>query len=135
MEPIINPWLFYLIAVVDDAQWFLNIIIFLSIASFIVISTYYFIEFCSDDYRKEHKENALKNSKSILKKIFKTFIACSVAISIIPGSDTIYKMIVADNITPNNLEIVSDTVEGGIDYIFEKINSLTLDEMEDAEND
>lgn len=40
------------------------------------------------------------------------------------------KMLVADNITPNNLEIVGDTIKEGVDYIFEKIN-LVVEESRD----
>lgn len=30
----------------------------------------------------------------------------------------------AKNITPNNIELFGDTVKDGVDYVFEKINSL-----------
>lgn len=39
-------------------------------------------------------------------------------------------MLVASQVTPNNIELVGDTVESSIDYIFEKINSLKVESEE-----
>lgn len=128
MEPIINPWLFYLISVVDNMLVFLTIITVLSGTAVFAFIVAYGI--CSvDNYYEECKPIHIK----FLKTSLKIFIPTLILSMLIPNSTTIYKMIVADNVTPHNIEVVGDTIEGGIDYIFEKINSLTLDEVEKDE--
>ena len=123
MEPIINPWLFYLIDVVDNMLVFLITITGLSGTAVLVFTVAYGV--CSvDNYYEEYKPIHSK----FLKKSLKIFIPTLILLMLIPNSTTIYKMIIADNITPHIIEIVGDTVESSIDYIFEKINSLTLEE-------
>lgn len=125
MEPIINPWLFYLIDVVDNMLVFLLLITSLSGTAALVFIVAYGV--CSvDNYYEEYKPIHSK----FLKTSLKIFIPALILLMLIPNSTTIYKIIVADNVTPHNIEVVGDTIEGGIDYIFEKINSLSLEETE-----
>ena len=131
MEPIINPLWFYLIDVVDNLQIVSEIILTLSCIVLLLLSAVMFFEAASSELEEQEKQAYFKYLKTMLKVI----IPCIIITTFTPSSDAIYKMIIADNVTPHNIEIVGDTIEGSIDYIFEKINSLTLDEMEDAEND
>lgn len=129
MEPIINPLWFYLIGVVDNLQIVVGIILILSCIALAIVSLIMFFEY-SELYLEEQEKQAYFK---YLKITLKVIIPCIIITSFTPSSDTIYKMIIADNITPHNIEVVGDAVEGGIDYIFEKINSLTLDEVEKDE--
>ena len=129
MEPIINPLWFYLIDVVDSLQTVVGIILILSCIALAIVSLIMFFEYSELYLEEQEKQAYFKYLKTILKVI----IPCIIITSFTPSSDTIYKMIIADNITPHNIEVVGDAVEGGIDYIFEKINSLTLDEVEKDE--
>ena len=129
MEPIINPLWFYLIDVVDNLQIVVGIILMLSCIAFAIVSLIMFFEYSELYLEEREKQTYFKYLKTALKVI----IPCIIITILTPSSDTIYKMIIADNITPHNIEVVGDTIEGGIDYIFEKINSLTLDEVEKDE--
>lgn len=129
MEPIINPLWFYLIDVVDNLQTVVGIILMLSCIALAIVSLIMFFEYSELYLEEREKQTYFKYLKTALKVI----IPCIIITSLTPSSDTIYKMIIADNITPHNIEVVGDAVEGGIDYIFEKINSLTLDEVEKDE--
>ena len=129
MEPIINPLWFYLIGVVDNLQIVVGIILILSCIALAIVSLIMFFEYSELYLEEREKQTYFKYLKTALKVI----IPCIIITSFTPSSDTIYKMIIADNITPHNIEVVGDAVEGGIDYIFEKINSLTLDEVEKDE--
>lgn len=129
MKPIINPLWFYLIDVVDSLQIVVDIILILSCIALAIVSLIMFFEY-SELYLEEQEKQAYFK---YLKITLKVIIPCIIITSFTPSSDTIYKMIIADNITPHNIEVVGDAVEGGIDYIFEKINSLTLDEVEKDE--
>lgn len=126
MEPIINPWLFYLIDIVDNINLICMIMLVIAFIALGLISICVFGDMVDDTPGENEKQNYFKYIKISLKVI----IPCIIITSFTPSSDTIYKMIIADNITPHNIEVVGDTIEGGIDYIFEKINSLTLDEVD-----
>lgn len=129
MEPIINPLWFYLIDIVDNLQIVVDIILILSCIALAIVSLIMFFEYSELYLEEREKQTYFKYLKTALKVI----IPCIIITILTPSSDTIYKMIIADNITPHNIEVVGDTIEGGIDYIFEKINSLTLDEVEKDE--
>lgn len=127
MEPIINPLYFYLIDISNEINMLLGFILIVSVVVTVIYSCCWWYE--NSYYDKQEKLKFFKFLTTMLKII----IPCSVLVTFIPSSDTIYKMIIADNVTPHNLEVVGSTVEDGIDYIFEKINSLTLDEVDKNE--
>lgn len=129
MEPIINPLWFYLIDIVDNINLICMIILIIALIALCAIAICAVSDIVSDIIGEDEKQAYFKYLKTALKVI----ISCIIITSFTPSSDTIYKMIIADNITPHNIEVVGDAVEGGIDYIFEKINSLTLDEVEKDE--
>ena len=129
MEPIINPLWFYLIDVVDKINLICIIMLVIALIVLSAISICVVSDMVGDIIEEDEKQAYFKYIKISLKVI----IPCIIITSFTPSSDTIYKMIIADNITPHNIEVVGDTIEGGIDYIFEKINSLTLDEVEKDE--
>lgn len=126
MEPIINPLWFYLIDIVDNINLICMIMLVIAFIALGLISICVFGDMVDDTLGENEKQNYFKYIKISLKVI----IPCIIITSFTPSSDTIYKMIIADNITPHNIEVVGDTIEGGIDYIFEKINALTLEEVE-----
>ena len=124
MKPIINPWLFYLIDVADNINLICIIMLVIALIASGLISICLFDAVAGGIIGEDKKQAYFKRLKTSLKVI----IPCIIITILTPSSDTIYKMIIADNITPHNIEIVGDTVESSIDYIFEKINSLTLEE-------
>lgn len=123
MEPIINPLWFYLIDVVDNLSMVSIILLIISILAFAIISFCAVASFIDDTLEEKEKQICLKYLKMTLKVI----IPCATIALFTPNSTTIYKMIIADNITPHNIEVVGNTIEDSIDYIFEKINSLSLE--------
>lgn len=121
-EPIISPWVFYLISLVDNILYFFGILVVVSI---FVGAVYALIALYSYDTIPYDKEEVFKKGAiRIFKYIVATFIVSCVITMFVPSSDTIYKMLVASQVTPHNIEVMGDTVENSIDYIFEKIQSL-----------
>lgn len=129
MEPIINPLWFYLIDVVDGVKFTCAFMLIVSFIALAIISFVFLFLWSEDNLEEKEKQSYFRYLKLVLKVI----IPFAIITIFTPCSDTIYKMIIADNVTPHNIEVVGDTIEGGIDYIFEKINSLTLDEVEKDE--
>ena len=102
IEPIISPWIFYLIEVISN----------LKVASFVVaaitacIATFSGMRlFIADE---EHKLNFAKH--------FKISLVICIIVSIVsmlcPSQNTMYKMLISNYVTPNNLEYIHETIKG-----------------------
>ena len=101
-EPIINPWIIYLISRVCAIKCLLYVT---SIVAFLVA---FFASM-----------NELEN---ISPK--KALVVCVVSIVFnvfIPHEETIYKMIVAQHVTPANIQMVGEGAEKAVDKVIEKI--------------
>ncbi len=126
MEPIINPWVFYLMDIVDSWELifeFMGVLGCLLFVGFFIAEKVK--EYC------EYAQSEIEMLKSIRKFLMKLSIPLLILGILLPTSSTIYKMIVAKNVTPNNIQIVGDTVEDGIDYIFDKINEVVDEKGEE----
>lgn len=107
MEPIINPWFFY----------FVDILSTLVIVCAILIVAYPLLVFLY----------CLHNDNDIDMKI-KYFIPTLIFALIViftPSPNTMYKMLVASKITPNNIKMVEDTINQGLEKA-EKISNNNL---------
>lgn len=116
MKPIINPWLFYF-ASVSDRLCILAVM--LSIA-FIVCSIIFLIDY------GDGNDLSLKTSK-------KFFICSLISISIgvlMPSKNTIYEMVVANNITPATIEKGEEEIKDVVDYIVDKISEIDSSKKE-----
>lgn len=115
MKPIINPWLFYLVDCLDD----LKMLCILAVPLLIFVIGYLTITI-DDLGRGEEKE--LKAARRTRKIVILFSILLLIVIPFIPSKETCYKMMVASQITDNNIQKAEDTIKNSVDYIFEKIN-------------
>ena len=108
MNPIINPWIFYLI---DLSNSLSRISVFLFVVSTVIcIILSGILAFDNDCFiNKKDKQKIVK----YFKWIFITFCASSLCLIFIPRADTLYKMIVASYITDDN---VAKAVDIGKDF-------------------
>lgn len=89
MTPVINPWIFYLMSVVDTLK-FGAIIVAVALAMLMPI---WLVE-------SDHPERV------------STLLAVAIALSIfVPSEKTVTKMVLAQNVTYERVEAVTDTVE------------------------
>lgn len=115
MKPIINPWMFYLVECLDG----LKMLCILAVPLLVFVIGY--ITFTIDDLvRGEEKE--LKSARRTRKIVILFSILLLIVIPFIPSKETCYKMMVASQITDNNIQKAEDTIKNSVDYIFEKIN-------------
>lgn len=119
MEPIINPIWFYVIFVFNSINFFASLLFLVGCVATIVIGL--IVLFGIDESEKPLL-------RIVLKKILIGLVVSVLISTFVPDKTTIEKMIVAKNITPNNIELFGDTVKDGVDYVFEKINSLEKEE-------
>ena len=115
MTPIINPWIFYVINLInkfDDLLWAV-IILLVSIGVLIIA-----IIIDTGDF--EIFEGVIKSK---LFKIYITlFVLCPLLVVIIPSKETMYTMAVAHYVTYENVETATDIIKDGVDYLFDKID-------------
>ena len=115
MKPIINPWLFYIVDCLEG----LKMVCIISVPVLVIVIG--FLTATIDDLgRGEEKE--LKSARRTRKIVILFSILILIVIPFIPSKETCYKMMVASQITDNNIQKAEDTIKNSVDYIFEKIN-------------
>ena len=115
MTPIINPWMFYLVDFLDELK--MLCILAVPLLLFVIV----IITIMIDDL-KPNKEKELKSYRRTRKIVILFSISILIVIPFIPSKETCYKMMVASQITDNNIQKAEDTIKNSVDYIFEKIN-------------
>lgn len=131
MTTIINPWVFYWIDVLCRFNDFMDLINLIGIVAipFLIAFASYGTHLMNEN--KEYGENdrdfkdgkALKSiSMKILKPLICLWILSVLTLIFIPSKETMYTMLVAQNVTSENIEIATDTIKESVDYIFDKFN-------------
>lgn len=103
MEPIISPALIYLIHMIN-AIYGLSIFV-LFVSAFTMVMSPLIADCICEDYEEEGK---------VMRKIIKIcailVVICIILIMFIPTEKTIYAMIAASMITPDNISITEDQI-------------------------
>lgn len=116
MTPIINPWLFYLVNVIDNLKSACFAIILIIVISFGAITLVELGE--GADELELNEAKVIKN----LKKMAIAVVLLMAFDMFLPSKETCYQMMIASQITDNNIQKAEDTIKESVDYIFEKIN-------------
>ena len=112
MEPIISPWFFYF---ADKAN---GVILLSSLISLVLIATssFMFLEEVCAGYN-----GFSKDSKKTNKQLFMLGVLFALIALFTPSSSTIYKMELARQITPNNIEQLSNATDKAMNALIDKI--------------
>lgn len=113
-DPIISPWLIYLI---DTVEPLINVIIvsaLVSISMFILLLTANAAIY--DDDKIE------ENSKKV-KLFLKVGVICGLLLVFIPRPCTLYKMVVANYVTPANIQATGEFADKTMDKVIDKITN------------
>lgn len=111
MDPIISPWIIYLISLLSVFKVLAIILVaILSIGSIMSATCYH--DSCGK-YRRwgsdlDHEES--KMNKKLLKGCIVGFIVSLVLAIFIPDRETMTMMLIADNVTPDNIENVKELI-------------------------
>lgn len=105
MEPIISPWIFYLMSVADGLKMFGGISAFTGVVAIIGIYAFFGLE---RDELAPWKYTKFPVIIAIIGLIITLFI---------PSQEIITKMIVASFITPDNIELGIEGVKSVFEYI------------------
>lgn len=123
MDPIISPWLIWLIQTCGALKFIsvtACIILSFALAIFIGLSV---MEDLDDDERVKAKK--CRNRLTII------IIPIAILAIAVPDSPTAKMMLVSSYVTEENISKTSETAKEAIDYIFDKIEKLSS-EKEDA---
>lgn len=115
-EPIISPWFFYLISVVDGLLCFICVgcAIFFIIAAVCGLTS-------TECYDQDEKNEWIKK----FKRSFLVAIILAIFSVLTPNSQTITKMAIAQQLTPNNIkatgELTTEVIKNSVDFINDKV--------------
>lgn len=122
MEPIINPWLVYLIGGVCSVQMFLGVFGGLSGIVGMLLAMF---------SRDEYDDKVAAKMQQWAKRLIVVAVTFGLLLALIPSQSTIIAMIVADNITENNLQAaggiaqdIRSAVKGDILEIIEAVKEV-----------
>ena len=106
MLPIINPWVFYFMDVVNALK------VIAVIASVLAASTsaFFFIEAMMDFDICGEDDDDCQHNKRMAKKFAWLTMPLLVAAILLPGKDTVTKMFVAQNVTDDRMSAAVDVV-------------------------
>lgn len=125
---IINPWVFYLADICDSAALVGALIgrILIVVGLCILAVGIYSI----NDGTEYNDENEVKSGKQMLKYMKTTLIVAGILIGaeiFIPSKETIYKMMLADVATYENVDLTAESIEEAFDHIIDKLGELKGD--------
>ena len=126
MKPIISPWWIYLIDLFDNLKGLLGVALFLLGGAAVALLIIWF--FSSLDY--EQDEESIVACKKYLKKSVIWLCVSGLLFTVIPSKDTMYTMIVLDNVTTDNIQAIGKTGKDVIDYITDQIDKVVNDKEE-----
>ena len=70
----------------------------------------------------DEDEEKLKANKKTNKRLLVVSLSMLIVITFIPAKETCYQMMVASQVTDDNIQKAEDVIKDSVDYIFEKIN-------------
>ena len=121
MKPIISPWLIYLIDLFGNLKGMLNITLILLGFAVVVISITWVLFLI--DYN-EQDANVITACKKYLKKSIIWLCISSLLFIAIPSKDTMYTMLVLENVTSDNIQAIGKTGKDVVDYITDQIDKI-----------
>lgn len=120
MKPIISPWLIYFASRADALMTFFGVIA--GICGTIALSAFL-------AGLMEYGE-PFKFKKIITKSIIGC-VAMTIVTIMTPNTETIYTMIVANELTSDNIQAIGKTGKDVVDYITDQIDKVVNDKEED----
>lgn len=120
---IINPWIFYLIKVLNGLKEVSMVVIFMTIIMLICIGIATLWLRSEDSYyRSDNNASTIKALIRVLKKLSIVVCITTSVFIVTPSEETMYKMLVAQYVTYENVDKATESIKEGVDYIFKKLN-------------
>ena len=113
MEPIISPLVFYLIGVVDKLHT--GLLVFMAIC--VGVFVFEGMEYMEFDVTEKEKAQYVKTATmaGVL------FLAAGIVFILVPDKTVLYKMLIANYVTPENIGTVQNNVVDFVGHIAEQL--------------
>lgn len=130
MDPVVSPWLIYLISVINSIRVFAFLLgLMFGLPLLICFVSDYFnsvnVDILTPYQLDEYEEIKIKNSKEIKKYFILTIIFILIGL-LIPSKETLITMLIANTITPDNInmsnELIKHNVQDYVNIIVDGIN-------------
>lgn len=122
---IINPMWIYLVDLFSNLKGLLELLLILGSVSFVMCAIGYVI-WRADVGAFVYDEEIEKGKK--FKRAFKigaiVLSATSLLYTVVPSEKTMYAMMAATYVTPENIELTGEAITEIVDYVFEKAGEL-----------
>ena len=115
--PVINPWIFYTIEIINN----LSAILIIILTILLVVLLVFGLSILNMLPDRDLFDDELKRVKKKFKRLMKIFVLVIVLCALIPSKETMYAMLIAENVTYENLDKAAKVIQDSVDYIFEKI--------------
>lgn len=69
----------------------------------------------------DEDEEKLKANKKTNKRLLAVSLSMLIVITFIPSKETCYQMMIASQVTDENIQSAEDVIKKSVDYIFEKL--------------
>lgn len=111
---IIKPWIFYVISVVSNLYDACGLVALIVGFGLLFFGGAWLFEAVAEENKKP--------VPNVLKKLLIVFAISMGGVVVIPSEETMYKMLVAQYVTYENVDKATESIEEGVDYIFKKLN-------------
>lgn len=129
MKPIISPWIVYLINTISNFEILLLILLLILVCAVIIISVFLIICYNECDIENEDKDLFTKIKKHLKISLIWLVITSLIYVTL-PSKDTMYTMLVLENVTSDNIQAIGKTGKDVVDYITDKIDKIINNEKE-----
>ena len=119
MEPIISPWLIWLLGVLNALKLVSIIFFIIGVLSLIIIISILLA------IREDLETTIIKLFNKTIKALIIITSISMLSVLFVPDQGIAEKMIISNYITEDNINTVSENTKEAIDYIFDKIEGLT----------
>ena len=121
MNYIINPWVFYLLNVLDNIVLCVIVLLTFLSSAYVV----YILVWCLAFY--ENDKEKYPSPLALLRKWKIPLILCILALVLIPSQETCYKMLIASQVTTEHIADAKETIKEVADYIVESAKEIKGD--------
>lgn len=121
MHYIINPWIFYILYLADSVK--------IVCVLFLVFSVFGIVAYCFM-YDVFLDGDKCPSPVTLLRRFKIPLILSIVLIVFVPTSETVYKMLIASQVTTENIGTAKETIQDVADYIVGAVK-----EIKDKEDD
>jgi len=116
--PIISPWVLYWISVLSNLTQLLIVGIVITLSAILTLWLFHGLSYDGD----------IEKAKKPTKPLVIATIVLSALLVFIPTTETMYGMLVLEQITAENLNAVQKSSTELIDYLIEKIDTVLEEE-------